>query len=76
MHGGPPGMGMGSFSFQVPPPSVPPPLPPRPPHMQAASAAGPGPANQPLGLSFLSLMNMMTGQGSSGVSSHTVAAIK
>jgi hypothetical protein len=74
MRGGPPGMGMGSFSFQVPPP--PPPPPSRPANMQSASAADSGLANQPPGLSFLSLMNMMTGQGTSGVRSHTVAVVK
>lgn len=73
VRGGPPGMGMGSFSFQVPPSSMPPPPPSRPSNMQSASAAGSGPANQPPGLSFLSLMNMMTGQGSSGARSRTVA---
>jgi hypothetical protein len=83
MRGGTPGMGMGSFSFQVPappppPPPAHPPPPPRPANMQsatatagAASAPGAGPTNQPAGLSFLSLMNVMTGQGTSGVRLHT-----
>jgi hypothetical protein len=67
MRGGTPGMGMGSFSFQMPPTSMPHPQPSRPSNMQSASAAGSGPANQPPVVSLLSLMNMMTGQGTPGV---------
>ncbi|XP_069694192.1 large proline-rich protein BAG6 isoform X2 [Periplaneta americana] len=69
-----PGMGMGSFSFQVPPPMHIPP-PPRPvgvppsTHSSTtpAAGAGPGPENQFPGLSFLNLMNVMSGQGTSGM---------
>jgi hypothetical protein len=74
MRGGPPGMGLGSFSFQVPPPPPPPPPmhhppPPRPTNMQSSPATGTVPANEPPDLAFLSLMNLMTGQGTSRVRS-------
>lgn len=80
MRGATPGMGMGSFSFQIPtpqtqpppPPPMHPPPPPRPTNLQSASvdtasAAGNDPANQTSGFPFLSMMNMMTGQGTSRV---------
>lgn len=80
MRGATPGMGMGSFSFQIPtpqtqpppPPPMHPPPPPRPTNLQSASAdtalaAGTDPANQTSGFPFLSMMNMMTGQGTSRV---------
>ena len=70
MQGAPPGMGM-PFSFQVPPTMhVPPPPPPSGMSSNATGrASGPGAAGPnapPPGLSFL--MNMMAGQGPSGVS--------
>jgi len=37
----------------------------------SASAGGSGPAHQPPGIAFLTLMNMLTGQGTSGVRSLT-----
>jgi len=37
----------------------------------SASAGGSGPAHQPPGIAFMTLMNMLTGQGTSGVRSLT-----